>query len=193
MSRPALEDWAALGKDSRFSPPDACTARVTRFQRTITRRNAIEYAAGALVIALFGASAVAAFTADEGALALGPLLVVAGTLVLMTNLRRRGSNLERRPEDTCLTHLRRQFAHQSSALRSVPIWYIGPLMPGVLVLFGVVTFKVAQRAGWPVAVSGIAGPAALVISIFAAVVALNLWGARRLDREIAELDRIEQA
>ena len=190
MSKPALEGWAALVGDARFAAPEACTARATRFERVIRRRNCIEYAAGVLVIALFGAGAIAAVAIGELAMALGPLLVIAGALVLMWNLRRRGSNLERRPEDSCAAHLRRQLAHQSAALRSVPVWYIGPLVPGVLVFLGTVTFKVAQRAGWSVAFSGIAGPAAAVLGIFAAVIALNLWAASRLDRQISELDSL---
>lgn len=189
MSKPHLDGWAAQAADAKFAEPDTCSQRATRFERTIRRRNGMEYAAGLLVIALFGAGTIASLARGEWLLALGPLLVAMGALAMMANLARRGSNLERRPEDSCAAHLRRQLAHQSAALRSVPIWYIGPLVPGVLVLFGVVTFKVAQRAGWPIALSGIAGPAAVVLGIFAAVIALNLWAARSLDCEIADLDR----
>jgi general stress protein CsbA len=190
MSRPGLEGWATLAADAQFAAPEACSARATRFERTIRRRNGIEYAAGVMVIALFGAGAVAAFAIGEWLLALGPLMVIAGALVLMANLRRRGSNLERRPEDSCAAHLRRQLAHQCAALRSVPVWYIGPLVPGVLVFLGTVAFKVAQQAGWSVALAGMAGPAAAVLGIFAAVIALNLWAASRLDRQISELDNL---
>ena len=190
MSKPGLDGWAALAGDAHFAAPDACTARATRFERVIRRRNGIEYAAGVLVIALFGAGAIAAFAIGEWLLALGPLLVIAGALALMWNLHRRGSNLERHPEDSCVAHLRRQLAHQSVALRSVPVWYIGPLVPGVLVFFGTVTFKVAQQAGWSVALSGIAGPASGALGIFAAVIALNRWAASRLDRQIADLDSL---
>lgn len=190
MSKPALEGWAGLAGDARFTAPDACTTRATRFERVIRRRNGIEYAAGLVVIVLFGVVAIAAFAISEWLLGLGPLLVIAGTLVLMWNLQRRGSNLERRPEDSCAAHLRRQLAHQSAALRSVPAWYIGPLVPGVLVFLGTVTFKVAQQAGWSVALSGIAWPASGVLGIFAVVIALNLWAASRLDRQIADLDNL---
>lgn len=190
MSKPGLDGWAALAGGAHFADPDACTARATRFERMIRRRNGIEYAAGALVIALFGAGAIAAIAIGEWTLSLGPLLVIVGALVLMRNLHRRGSNLERYPEDSCAAHLRRQLAHQSAALRSVPAWYIGPLVPGVLVFLGTVTFKVAQQVGWSVALSGIAGPASGVLGIFAAVIALNLWAASRLDRQIAELDSL---
>ena len=187
MSIPPLPAWQRCASDAVFADPGACEDRTTRFERTIRRRNAVEYAAGALVIALFGVPGAMALLRGEIAFALSFLLVVAGTGVVLWNLHRRGSNLARVPESNCRDHLRRQYERQRDALAAVPAWYIGPLLPGTIALYATVTAKVAAKAGWMTALSGIAGPAAITFGIFAAIALLNLWAARRLDREIRAL------
>ncbi len=181
-------EWGSAAHDAQFSQARSCETRATRFERRIRVRNAIEYIAGALVALLFGGATIAALLRGEIAFALGFLLVLAGTAAVLWNLHRRGANLERHPEDTCRAHLRRQYEHQRAALAAVPAWYIGPLLPGTLAIYATVTAKVAEKAGWATALSGIAGPAAITFGLFAAIALANLWGARRLAREIAALD-----
>lgn len=188
MSTPPLPAWTDLERDARFAPPEACEQNATRFERTIRRRNLIEYAAGALVLMLFGGAALAAFWKGMTVFGLGFALVFAGTIFVLRTLARHGSTEPRRPEDSCREHLRKQYRRQYELLRSVPVWYIGPFLPGVLLIYVYVTVRVAEKVGLAVALQGIAVPALITFGIFTGIILLNLWAARRLAHEIAVLD-----
>lgn len=190
MTTPPLPGWCATAPDAAFTAPAECSRQADRFARRIRIRNGIEYAAGALVIALFGASAIAAAVKAEWLIAAALALIVGGTLVILRNLYRRGSNLERLPEEPCLAHLRRQYARQYAALRAVPAWYIGPLIPGCALLYVAVAAGVAEVAGWRAALSGIVQPAAITFGIFAAIALVNWWAAQRIRRDIARLEQL---
>ena len=144
MSNDPLSFWTGSSADARFSDPEACARRSTRFERTIRRRNLIESAAGGVVIVLFTAGAVAAASVGEWAFAAAGALVGAGTAFILWHLHRRGSNLVRRPEDDCRTHLLGQLARQRDLLRRVPQWYLAPLLPGICAVYGITAAKVAE-------------------------------------------------
>lgn len=190
MTTPPLPGWCEAAPDAAFTAPADCSRQADRFARRVRIRNGIEYAAGALVIALFGASSIGAAVKGEWLIGLSLALVVGGTLVILRNLHRRASNLEALPEEPCLAHLRRQYARQYEALRAVPAWYIGPLIPGCALLYIAVAAGVAEVAGWRAALSGIMQPAAITFGIFAAIALLNLVGARGLKRKIEALDAL---
>ena len=190
MTTPPLPRWCDTAPDAAFTAPAECSRQADRFARRIRIRNGIEYAAGALVIALFGSSAVGAAVKGEWLIAAALALIVGGTLVILRNLHRRASNVERLPEEPCLVHLRRQYARQYAALRAVPAWYVGPLIPGCTLLYLGVAAGVAENAGWRTALTGIAQPAAITFGIFAVIALLNLFGARGLKRKLDALDRL---
>lgn len=190
MTTPPLPGWCDSAPDATFTAPAVCSRQADRFARRIRIRNGIEYAAGALVIALFGASAIAAAVKGEGLIAASLALIVGGTLVILRNLARRAGNAERLPEEACLAHLRRQYARQYAALRAVPAWYIGPLIPGCVLLYVAVAAGVAEVAGWRAALSGIVQPVAITFGVFGAVALLNWWAAQRIRRDIKRLDAL---
>jgi hypothetical protein len=160
--------------------------RTTRFESRIRRRNWTEYAASALVIAVFGWMAIII----PGAVAkVGCLAIIAGTLLVMRNLRRYGPS----PSDgaglaaNCRAFYRSELIRQRDALRSVTRWYLAPFIPGI-VLFeaGVGLGLVDEMPVEAVAVT-IGISAAIVVAIFAGIRWLNHRAARRLDREIATI------
>lgn len=190
MNRPPIPGWHDEGRDAAFSDPAACNARATAFERKIRRRNFIEYAAGVLVTVLFGGSALGAIAKGEVLITAGLLTIIVGVWVALWNLRQRGSNLERRPEEPCLDHLKRQYRRQYEALRAVPLWYIGPMVPGVALFYFGVAEGVARTLGWSEALSGLAKPVAISFGIFAAIALANVVAARMIRRKIAELDTL---
>lgn len=190
MTTPPLPQWRDSAPDAVFTAPADCSRLADRFARRIRIRNGIEYAAGALVIALFGSSSIGAAVKGEWLIALSLALVVGGALVILRNLHRRASNVERLPEEPCLAHMRRQYARQYEALRAVPAWYIGPLIPGCVLLYVAVAAGVAEVAGWRAALSGIVQPVAITFGVFGAVALLNWWAAQRIRREIKRLDAL---
>lgn len=190
MTKPPLAEWCEAAPDAVFTAPSECSRLAGRFARRIRIRNGIEYAAGVLVIAMFGSAAIGAGTRGEWLIAAALALIVGGTLVILRSLHRRASNIERLPEEPCLAHLRRQYTRQYEALRAVPAWYIGPLVPGCALLYGAVAANVAEVAGWRSALSGIAEPVGITFGIFAVIALLNLVVARGLKRRLDALDAL---
>ena len=190
MTTPPFPHWQNTASEARFSDPVQFVRSTDRLTRNVRIRNAVEYAAGALVIVLFGGSATGAAIKGEWLIGSSLALVVAGTLVLLWNLRKRASNLVRLPEEPCLAHLRRQYTHQYAALNAVPKWYIGPLIPGVALFYIAVTIRMAERTSLATALEGMAVPAAITFGIFALVAVANWLAARGLKRKIAQLDAL---
>ena len=182
--------WTAEPVSAQFSDPAVVTLRATRFSRTVRRRNLIEGAAGVLVIGLFGAGTFAAASIGEWAFAGAGAMVVAGAVFILWHLFRHGSNLARRPEDDCRSHLLGQLARQRDLLRRVPFWYLAPLLPGVCAVYGITAFKVAETQSWETALGGVWQPFLATMAFFAFVGVLNLWAARRLSREIGAIEAI---
>jgi hypothetical protein len=164
---------------------EAVIKGASQFQRTIRRRNATEYL-GCGVVAVW--ASVSAMNADAPGLSrVGMALLVAGALVVAVVLRKRGHAANDQPPLASSTREvlgwhREQLVRQRDLLRDVPVWYIGPFVPGVVLhLVGVVLASPGQ--GVYVGLT-----AAVVVSVFVGVALLNLRGARKLDEQIDELD-----
>lgn len=179
--------WNAEPVSAQFSDPAVVARRSTRFARTVRRRNLIEGAAGVLVIGLFGAGALAAASIGEWAFAGAGAMVVAGTVFILWHLIRHGSNLARRPEEDCRSHLLGQLTRQRDLLRRVPFWYLAPLLPGICAVYGITAAQVAQAQGWAVALEGIWMPFTATMGFFGLVAWLNYAAARKLDKELRRL------
>lgn len=190
MSDSLLAGWSAIAPDASFSAPSACAQRAALFERKIKRRNRIEYAAGALAIGLLAIFGIGAIAIGEYAIAAASGAIVAGVAVVLWQLARRGGSLDKRPEEPCLEHLRRQYRQQYAALQSVPLWYIGPLVPGIALFYFAIGAGVAREIGWTAALQGLAGPAAATFGIFAAIALVNRLAARGLKRKLEELERL---
>ena len=182
--------WQDQSVDAGFSDPAKSAARVDRFERKIRRRNALEYLAGGLVGVAFMVSSVAAAMVQEWLISSGMALCAMGFVMVLWGLSCRASNLLRRPEDACLTHLRRQYQRQYEALRKVPLWYIGPLVPGMTLFYFAVLARSAEHMGWLAALEELGGPAGATVAVFIGVALVNWWAARRLKQDIARLDAL---
>jgi hypothetical protein len=161
-------------------------ADARRMNRGVALRNAVEYAASAFVLAGFGFY-ILAF--PHPLMRLGSGLIIAATLFVVWQLRRRASGA-RLPTgavaESWVAFRRAQLVRQRDALRSVWLWYLAPFVPGMVVFrWGVET----ELAAGPFAHGLVAN---LVIGlVFIGVAAVNLFGARKLQGRIDELD--EQA
>lgn len=187
MSNAPLPLWTTAATDAAFTDPASIAARADSFDRQITRRNRIERLAAIAQLPVWATLAGFFLWAGEWLVALALLAIGAGVLVMLRNLPRRAGTLDRRPEEPCAVHLERQYARQLDALRSVPLWYVGPLVPGVLAFFAAVTVGVAKMQGWHAALAGAALPFGVTMAIFGAVIALNMAAARRIARDLAKV------
>ena len=175
--------WQADGKPDSFTRPEDLMNRSSAFERKVRIRNIAEYAAGAIVIA--GACWMAAMFVGMGELAMAGAMVltVLGACAVMWNLHARASAEKRRPEEDCRAHLIAQHRRQADALRKVPLWYIGPLLPGVLGVYGTVAIKAIGVEPWSEILANIGGPLAATLGFFGFVIWLNLRAAHSLQKQ----------
>jgi len=190
MTTPPFPLWQAEAADATFSDPATCARRASTFERTIRVRNIFEYGAAAFVTVLFGAASIAAFSKGEWLFGSSTMVVLIGVAVVVRNLLKRGSNIDRRSEDPCLVHLKRQYERQHEFLRNVPLLYLGPLVPGIAMFYGVVAFRVAQVSSWAITLEGLAGPIAITVALFGFIALANWLAARSLARKIEEIDAL---
>jgi hypothetical protein len=162
-------------------------AKADKFQSAVRRRNRIEYVAGVLVVAGFGWYI---WIFRTPLMRLGSLLIIAGTLFIMAWLHFRVSANPIPSQISFMDYIaryREELRRQQTALRTVWLWYLGPLVPG-LVLFTIGMSRLLEHAPgsrrpmWPLLV--------VMIGVFVGVWQLNLWGARKLQRPIDELSRL---
>ena len=180
--------WTRQESDASFSAPVDCEARGTAFERKIRRRNTLELVAAAFVVLAFGATAGIFAAAGDWSLAIAPVLIVLAALFVVTKLFRDGSIETRRPEDSCVGHLRRQLVRQRDLLRGVPKWYLAPFLPGMIGFYLAFAAKDAETVGWIPALEAIWFNLATIVVLFVGIAWLNLHAARKLDREIGALD-----
>jgi hypothetical protein len=157
--------------------------RAGRFERRIWWRNFREYAAGVFVIAWF----LATLHLLHGWDFLGPVLVIAGVIYIMIQLRRRGT-ARSLPVDAgagaSIQFYRLELERQRDALRTIWRWYLLPLVPGLAAIFAVAALKRGVN-------SRLIGSIIVGVLLFVGVWALNQWGARKLNRKIQELHSVE--
>ncbi len=160
----------------------ALHTRATRFQSTVFWRNAREYAASLLVAVIFGAFALGS---DDLLFQLGCGLMIAGSAFVCLFIYRNGRADRRGAATTedCLNFHRQALIRQSRMLRYVWLWYLLPMLPGTVVFLWATDRSLPADQAWRSVVS-----AGFVVLVFVGVAALNAWGARCLDRELARLE-----
>jgi len=157
------------------------------FQRRIQWRNAREYVAAIAVVVFFGWE----FSRTPDLLArIGFGLMIAGMFYMVWALLSRGSG-RALPEDagrsSFIEFRRSELVRQRDLLSSVWRWYLGPLIPGMAVLLAM-SFNHAIRGGHTFPVVFVALFAVFIAAVFAGIARLNGRAARKLQRQIDELD-----
>ncbi len=159
--------------------------RAAYFQRMVRWRNVREYAVAAFVVFQFAQRMLAT---GSPLLRVGDSLVILGVGFICWQLHRRGSAEACPPGASSAAYFRfyrAQLLRQRTALRSVLVWYIGPLAPGLLTIFA------ARMLAHPDALKPAVGLA--VISLLGLIVwYVNQLAADGMDKQIAEVDRVLQ-
>lgn len=180
--------WQADGAAQTFTNPEDFMHRSGQFERRIRRRNILEYAAGVFIFAIAAPAAVAFAIDGMTGMAISMVLMMIGTAIALWNLHARASAERRRPEEDCRTHLVAQYRRQADALRKVPLWYIGPLLPSVLGVYGTVAARaIGERPAMEI-IANLGVPFAATLAFFGFVIWLNLRAARALERELKTLE-----
>jgi hypothetical protein len=157
---------------------DKVPERARIFQRGIWWRNARESIVAVFLVVGQGSQILRIKDISEG---LEPFLLLAGVLFIIYYLHFR-ANSRSVPDGDVATVLRfhcHELKRQRDILRTVPLWYLFPLVPGMIV--GVLGND--RGASGLVGLFGIAG-------IFALVWGLNAWGAKWLDSQLQEANAL---
>lgn len=185
--QPPPDDIKALWREQTTESHPMTLERIHArgFQSRIRRRNLVEYVASAIVVAAFSGYVV---FLPSPILKLASAMTVVGCLVVVWQLHRRGSARALPPGasgQSSLAFHRAELVRQRDALRTVWLWYLAPFAPG-MVLFNV--GLLLRQPGPPLA-QRLVLPA-MMLAVFVGIWLLNLKGARRLQREIDDLDAI---
>ncbi len=161
-------------------------ARAQLLQSRVRRRNLIEYAAAALVVVAFG---WVAFTASSIVGQAGAALIVIGTLYVCWRLYALARAAEVggfETAESCADFHRGELVRQRDALRGIWRWYLGPLVPGMVVFW--IGVGAAPSGGIAKAAIGLGIGAA----VFFGIAKANAAAAKALQAEIDALDRARQ-
>ncbi|HTS63279.1 MAG TPA: hypothetical protein VMH28_14735 [Candidatus Acidoferrales bacterium] len=181
--------WRQQPLENKTMPLEEIRLRSSRFERRISRRNLREYIGGAIGVAIYW---FCLRNAPEPLTRTGSALIVAGTLFIVWRLYRHGRTA-RLPEDlgfsASLDFHRRQLVQQRDLLRGIFWWYIAPLLPGLSLFIAAAIRKLLVNPEHLVLVSlVISGMIGALVWIWR----INRAAAACLDRQIAELDRLQE-
>jgi hypothetical protein len=188
--RRVRELWQSQQTEGARVTVDQIRTSAGGFQRKISRRNLREYVAALVVVIFFGFG----FSRTEDLLIhIGYGLTIAGMFYVAWQIHSKGSSRPL-PEDvglsTCIEFERHELKRQRDLLSSVWRWYLGPMIPGLAVLFAGFGRANPGHLKHPEAVAGIY--AILGAALFIFVAKLNGRAARKLQRRIDELDELER-
>jgi Flp pilus assembly protein TadB len=187
QSQPSMQEPG----DREQMPMDDLKQKMTRLEKKLFWRNTREYIAAVFVIAAY-AFYVWKFSAIL--MQVGSVLVIAGTLFVMVQLHRRGARkfaAAERSMTACIDFYKSELERQRDALRTVWSWYLLPFMPGMSVFFlGTAIKSAGNPVDWRRALASFGVTMGAVILAFGLVVLVNQRAARKVQRQIDELDEL---
>jgi hypothetical protein len=164
---------------------DELKVEAKRMHRRIALRNAVEYAACALVVCVFS---FYVYEFPYPLMRIGSILTLIATLFIAWQLKQRASN-QALPSfevgQPWLQFQRSQLVRQRDALRSAWLWYVAPFVPGVVVFRWGVEMELPPDG--PFARGWVAN--LFIAAVFLSIAALNRYAARKLQHRIHNLDQ----
>ena len=157
--------------------------KAQEFETKIKRRNRGEYIAVAVLVAIFGWQLASSANLIAN---IGGALIIAGALYVAHHLRKQGS-AKTLPADAAFVNsvafYRTELERQRDLLRRVWLWYLGPLIPGGVVMYW--GLGAADRYSVQSLVGG------TVVMLFLLLIGkLNKMAAGQLQHEIDELQAV---
>lgn len=182
--------WQTMAVETVSVSMEEMRAKANAFQKRIRRRNFIEYAATIVVVIVL--SWYATWPSRAGLLwPVSNGLIIVGMLIVALNLHLRGRAVAPPAEASARSLIdfqRAELTRQRDALRSVWLWYILPVVPGIILWFIAIGIDMTTRHPERALVA-LSGAAMVVVLVFVIIILLNLLGAARLQRMIDDLDR----
>jgi hypothetical protein len=174
--------WQNQPLENTTMPLEEIHRKARQFETRIRRRNLREYLGAAVGIAAY---TFYFFRFENPTIRAGSALVIAGALYVVVQLYKRASP-GTLPVDLASTASlefhRGELVRQRDLLSSVWRWYIGPIVPGLVVFSaGILPHRLAVIVGF----------ALIFLGFFGLIIWLNYRAALRLDRQITEIDNLQ--
>ena len=174
--------WQNQPVENISMPLEEIRQKARQFEKTINRRNLGEYIGGAIGAAVYIFYIV---KFDNLAIRAGSFLIIAGLLCSLVQIYK-GASPRKLAAHLALTASlefhRKELMRQRDLLRSVWKWYIGPIVPGLVVF---------SAGAMPRRGLGLVLYVSVLVAVFGFIIWANHRAAERLDRQIAELDNLE--
>lgn len=187
---PLRDLWAGQETGNFAMPLEEIRRKARGFQRTIRRRNMMEYAASILVLMVFGG--VALIVPDWGVRA-GAGLIMLGTLYVVWKLHTMARAARAGEIDAALSLTafhKGELLRQRAALATVWRWYLLPFVPGMIVFLSAVSFAPDNPAPLVAKLTVFLFSLGIVGGLFAGIAWLNGRAVKALDAEIAALEEV---
>jgi hypothetical protein len=167
--------------------PDSLSARRGRLNACLRRRNRTEFIAGGAAMAFLvvaGAIGLADSTSGSDTVAAsGLILVAAGLVVMLWRLQRHAVAQRMEPSRSDQkAGFAGQLRRERDLLRSVWNWYIGPVVPGFVLVWA------GMFAGGSVGVAMIG--TFITVAMLAWIARANFRAAAEFDNQLRELDPV---
>lgn len=195
MTDPLIDLWTDSEEEPMTETLDltAIAARADQLDRQLTRRNLVEVVMGLAVSLFFGVVGAVALASGAVGFGVGGLLLSLGGAAIAVQIRRLGRAPEAdhaAPTRDFLAAHRAELRHQIDLLQAVPRWYLGPLVPGMVVFAAGAPLERFAAGGSSLAETAVTAGAslALVGVVLGVVVRLNRRAARTLQEELDALD-----
>ena len=186
-NKPSPQDmrelWQKQQVETMNIPIEEIQRKAAAFQKRITRRNLREYVACVFVLLAF-TWFFAITPKPVPRIAFG--LIIAAAIFVAWQLLTRGT-AQTVPADLggadCLQFHRRELERQRNLLRNIWRWYLGPFIPGMALITALSIVSTPKGKLWfPIVFAG------CEVMFFWWTGQINKRAARRLDRQIAEID-----
>lgn len=183
----ARGSWQSDSATTSLPSIEELRQRADKFRNNIKRRNMMEYIAGALVIAVF---ATIAWLVPMQLFRISAALMIGGTCVVLWQLHKRTTPLtppENGGQLPVLEYRRRELVRQRDALKNIFTWYLLPFIPGAALMLAMPVLDPNWIMGDVTTTDLIIRPL-FAIAVLGAVYAINQIAARKMQREIDEID-----
>ena len=184
----AQQIWQSQPLEGIQMSAEVIRKRARKFERRILWRNGREYVSSLVAAALFSYFFV---TTHNVLFRIAYALFIAGLGWVVIQLHRKGSprSVSAMGASTCLQFFRAELERQRDVVKNIWLWYLAPLVPGVVVL----TVAYALATPFPTSLAGAALLGAVFAVIFLLVWKMNMRAASCLQRTIDELNAAENS
>jgi hypothetical protein len=177
------QQWKEQAMTTATMTLEDIRTRDLQLTSTTARRNTLEYLAGGTAAMFLLVMAVLTFLNGNSAIdmlmASGFAALVLGIAVAGIHLFRNSGQAHNDLTASGVDHLRRRLKHERDLLRSVWLWYIGPMLPGFALIYGGLFF--AGNVSFAIIAGG------LTLAFLLCVAIINRRAASQIEQEIRDL------